>query len=141
MNKTYVFFADGFEEIEAIGTVDILRRAGMDVTTVSVKDTHEVTGAHNVTIKADALLQDVTLDNAEWLILPGGMPGAENLHNCQPLQELLKAQNANGSLRWMESRGMLVRKRFGTFCWADTRTEHKVNINTNNSFLILVLLI
>ena len=65
MNKTYVFFADGFEEIEAIGTVDILRRAGMDVTTVSVKDTHEVTGAHNVTIKADALLQDVTLDNAE----------------------------------------------------------------------------
>ena len=94
MNKTYVFFADGFEEIEAIGTVDILRRAGMDVTTVSVKDTHEVTGAHNVTIKADALLQDVTLDNAEWLILPGGMPGAENLNNCQPLQELLKAQNA-----------------------------------------------
>ena len=48
---------------------------------------------------------------------------------------------ADRKVRWMESRGMLVRKRFGTFCWADTRTEHKVNINTNNSFLILVLLI
>lgn len=94
MNKTYVFFADGFEEIEAIGTVDILRRSGMNVVTVSVKDTHEVTGAHNVTIKTDILLPEVTLDNAEWLILPGGMPGAENLHNCKPLQELLKAQNA-----------------------------------------------
>lgn len=94
MNKTYVFFADGFEEIEAIGTVDILRRSGMNVVTVSVKDTHEVTGAHNVTIKTDILLPEVTLDNAEWLVLPGGMPGAENLHNCKPLQELLKAQNA-----------------------------------------------
>lgn len=94
MNKTYVFFADGFEEIEAIGTVDILRRSGMNVVTVSVKDTHEVTGAHNVTIKTDILLPEVTLDNAEWLVLPGGMPGAENLHNCQPLQELLKTQNA-----------------------------------------------
>ena len=94
MNKTYVFFADGFEEIEAIGTVDILRRSGMNVVTVSVKDTHEVTGAHNVTIKTDILLLEVTLDNAEWLVLPGGMPGAENLHNCKPLQELLKAQNA-----------------------------------------------
>ncbi len=94
MNKTYVFFADGFEEIEAIGTVDILRRSGMNVVTVSVKDTHEVTGAHNVTIKTDILLPEVTLDNVEWLVLPGGMPGAENLHNCKPLQELLKAQNA-----------------------------------------------
>lgn len=94
MNKTYVFFADGFEEIEAIGTVDILRRSGMNVVTVSVKDTHEVTGAHNVTIKTDILLPEVTLDNVEWLVLPGGMPGAENLHNCKPLQGLLKAQNA-----------------------------------------------
>ena len=64
MKRAYVFFADGFEEMEAIGTVDILRRAGMNVTTVSIKKTEQVTGAHQVTVTADALISDIDTDDA-----------------------------------------------------------------------------
>lgn len=96
MKKTYVFFADGFEEIEAAGTVDILRRAGLDVVSVSVKETREVTGAHSVTVVADAVISDVDEADAEWLVLPGGMPGAQNLRGCAPLTAMLEAHNAKG---------------------------------------------
>lgn len=96
MKKTYVFFADGFEEIEAAGTVDILRRAGLDVVSVSVKETREVTGAHGVTVVADAVISDVDLAEAEWLVLPGGMPGAQNLRDCASLAAMLEAQSAKG---------------------------------------------
>lgn len=96
MKQSYVFLADGFEEMEAIGTVDILRRAGMKVLTVSVKDAKEVTGAHDVPVIADALLRDVVIDNAGWLVFPGGMPGAQNLYECEALQELLKSHVEKG---------------------------------------------
>lgn len=99
MKSSYVFFADGFEEMEAIGAVDILRRSGMDVVSVSVKKTAEVTGAHGVTVKADTVIQDIDVENAEWLILPGGMPGAQNLHDCPELQSMLHIQNGkNGKI-------------------------------------------
>lgn len=96
MKRAYVFFADGFEEMEAIGTVDILRRAGMDVVSVSVKNTPEVVGAHQVKVIADTVISQVDAGDAEWLILPGGMPGAQNLHGCQELQALLNIQNGKG---------------------------------------------
>lgn len=89
MNTSYVFFADGFEEIEALSTVDVLRRAGMNVVTVSVHDDTLVTGAHGVPVEADALFEDLDFADAQWLILPGGMPGATNLRNCEPLCDLL----------------------------------------------------
>ncbi len=91
----YVFFADGFEEIEALTVVDVLRRAGMPVTTVSVMDTDEVTGAHEVTVRTDAMLCDIDCGDG-WLILPGGMPGASNLHDCEPLADMLKDHMAKG---------------------------------------------
>lgn len=92
----YVFFADGFEEIEALTTVDVLRRAGMDVCTVSINDGLVVTGAHNVTINADVHLDNVALADAQWLILPGGMPGATNLRQCGPLCDMLKRHHSAG---------------------------------------------
>ena len=55
MNTSYIFLANGFEEIEALTVVDVMRRAGMDVKTVSITDAHNVTGAHGVTVKADVL--------------------------------------------------------------------------------------
>lgn len=75
----YVFLADGFEEIEALAPVDFLRRAGIDVVTVGV--TGDVcTGAHGIQVKADASLSNITLDDSlQGVILPGGMPGADNL--------------------------------------------------------------
>lgn len=96
MSKSYVFFADGFEEIEALTAVDVLRRAGMSVVTVSINSTLEVTGAHDVTVKADTKVSDVDLHDAQWLVLPGGMPGATNLANCEAVCRALKAQNDKG---------------------------------------------
>ena len=75
MQKSYIFLADGFEEIEALAPLDILRRAGMPVITVSISDSLTVTGAHGARVEADALFTDNDMSAAEWLILPGGMPG------------------------------------------------------------------
>ena len=75
MSKVYVYFADGFEEIEALTVVDILRRAELPLVTLSINDKAVVTGAHGIPVVADALAQDISFDDVEWLILPGGMPG------------------------------------------------------------------
>ncbi len=94
MKTSYLFLANGFEEVEAIATVDVLRRSGMTVHTVSINPTVEVTGAHGVVVKADMLIGDVTLtDDTDWLICPGGMPGATNLADCQPLVDMLCEHN------------------------------------------------
>jgi protein deglycase len=88
MNKTVaVHLADGFEEIEAVSIIDVLRRAGIDTQVVSVTGNDEVTGSHNITIKADILLEDIDYDNVEMIILPGGMPGAKNLKKHEKLGE------------------------------------------------------
>lgn len=76
---SYIFLAPGFEEVEAMTTVDALRRAHMNVVTVAVADTRAVTGATGITVLADSLVTEVDVDDAEWLIVPGGQPGAENL--------------------------------------------------------------
>lgn len=96
MQKSYIFLADGFEEIEALAPLDILRRAGMPVATVSINSTLEVTGAHGARVTADTLFGDEDMTAADWLILPGGMPGATNLAAFKPLTDLLKAQAARG---------------------------------------------
>lgn len=98
MRESYLFLADGFEEIEALTPVDVMRRAGMNIKTVSITNSLQVRGAHGVTINADLIYDNTLFDNPEWLILPGGMPGAQNLHDFAPLYGLLKKQveAANG---------------------------------------------
>lgn len=90
MKKAFVFLATGFEETEAIGTVDILRRGGVDARTVSITENKEVKGAHNIVVKADHILGEADLANADALILPGGMPGANNLNASQPLKQAIE---------------------------------------------------
>jgi 4-methyl-5(b-hydroxyethyl)-thiazole monophosphate biosynthesis len=92
MKKVFLFLADGFEEIEAVAPIDILRRAEIDITTVSVMKTKEVTGTNNVTITADELFDEVDFSGNDMLILPGGMPGTTNLDNHAGLKELIKKQ-------------------------------------------------
>ena len=76
----YVFLADGFEELEALATVDILRRAELEVKTVGVGvGGRTVTSSHGVTVIADIEEKDVTTDDMELVVLPGGMPGTLNL--------------------------------------------------------------
>ena len=96
MKKNYVFLADGFEEVEALTSVDVMRRAGMDVVTVSINEGLEVTGAHGVTVLADSLFEDQDYSDAEWLVLPGGVPGAPNLAAHEDLCTLLKAHDEQG---------------------------------------------
>lgn len=88
--------ADGFEEIEALAVVDMLRRAAMPVSMVSITDEFDVQGAHGVTIIADEVISEADFTDAEWLILPGGMPGSANLASCAPLVAMLKAHNEAG---------------------------------------------
>ena len=92
----YVFLADGFEEVEALATVDVLRRCGIEVQTVSISYSEEVTGAHGIIVKADKVLDYSMLQDADFLILPGGLPGATNLRDCEALQEVLKQHAAKG---------------------------------------------
>ncbi|MCH5225904.1 MAG: DJ-1/PfpI family protein [Muribaculaceae bacterium] len=92
MKDSYVFLAAGFEEIEALTVIDVLRRAGMEVHTVSITSALQVRGAHGVTVNADLLFDNTLFSDPEWLILPGGMPGASNLYEFGPLQGLLKSQ-------------------------------------------------
>ena len=90
MAKICVFTADGFEEIEGLTVVDLLRRAGAEVLMVSVKEGLTVKGAHNIELKADALFDEVCYEDADILVLPGGMPGTLNLRNYEKLCGLLK---------------------------------------------------
>ncbi|MBQ9375953.1 MAG: DJ-1/PfpI family protein [Ruminococcus sp.] len=85
----YVFLADGFEEMEALCPVDVLRRAGIDVKTVGV-GSEIVNGTHNIPVKADITLDEVKLDDSlEMIVFPGGMPGADNLEKCDEVQAAL----------------------------------------------------
>ena len=96
MKKVSIFLAEGFEEVEALTPVDLLRRAGAEVTLVSIGDKKEVAGSHGIIITADRLFVDTDFADADLLILPGGMPGTLNLKACDPLLELLKEHNARG---------------------------------------------
>lgn len=93
MKESFIFLADGFEEIEALTVIDVLRRADMPVKTVSVSSSEYVTGAHGVIVKADAIFDKELLSDPEWLILPGGMPGATNLYEHEQLREILVRHN------------------------------------------------
>lgn len=87
MSKVCVFFADGYEEIEALTVVDLLRRAGIETDMVSVTDNKTVTGSHQVSVVMDKLLEEVRFDETDMIVLPGGMPGTKNLEACTLLME------------------------------------------------------
>lgn len=77
--KICVFLADGFEEIEGLTVVDLLRRAGVEVTTVSIMGELTIHGAHGIDVQADKLFEEVDYDEMDMAVLPGGMPGTLNL--------------------------------------------------------------
>lgn len=91
-----VFLANGFEEVEAITPVDIMRRAGLDVRTVSIYDSPMVTGAHKVPIQADMVFCQVDFSQVDLIVLPGGLPGSTNLDACEPLCQAIKKHTEGG---------------------------------------------
>lgn len=92
----YLFFATGTEEIEALATVDILRRAAIDVQIVSITGDLTVTGAHGIKVECDTLIEDIDVTQARLLVLPGGMPGAINLANHPLVNEAVLEHTAAG---------------------------------------------
>lgn len=89
MKKALIFLAEGFEEMEAVTPLDLLRRAGIDAKFVSLAGTLSVTGAHKITYLADMLFDERAAEEADMLILPGGMPGAQYLQDNEALGRLL----------------------------------------------------
>ena len=90
MSKVYVFLAEGFEEIEGLTVVDLLRRANIETEMVSIMETTEVKGSHGIQVSADSVFADHDYADAAMLVLPGGMPGTLKLGNHEGLCELLK---------------------------------------------------
>ncbi len=94
----YVMLTDGFEEIEALTPVDVLRRANIEVFTVSISDNKTVTGSHQIPVIADMRMEEADLLNAEMVILPGG-PGTQNLYNSSALEKAISARVEQN--KWM----------------------------------------
>ncbi len=90
MKKAFLHFAEGFEEIEALTIVDVLRRANILTEMVSVTGNLQVTGAHGIKVVTDIVFEDVNYNEAAIVILPGGMPGSKNLKDHKGLGEILK---------------------------------------------------
>jgi 4-methyl-5(b-hydroxyethyl)-thiazole monophosphate biosynthesis len=97
-DMVYVMLADGFEEIEALTPVDVLRRADIEVFTVSISNSTTVTGSHQIPVIADMLIDKADLVNAEMVILPGGL-GTQKLYNHEPLEKAI-AQRVEQK-KWM----------------------------------------
>ena len=96
MAKVYQFMANGFEDIEALIPVDVLRRGGVDIKTVSITGSPMVESAHGVKMMADLTFEEADLSDADLLMLPGGMPGASNLNAHEGVKAALLKQNAKG---------------------------------------------
>ena len=94
--NVYIFLADGFEDIEGLTVVDLMRRAGIRITTVSIKDTGEVTTSHKITLLTDTTFTETDFSDADMLVLPGGMPGTKYLGAYKPLTDLLEDFYNNG---------------------------------------------
>jgi len=97
MAKVYEFLANGFEEVEALAPVDILRRGGVEVKMVSITGSNLVESSHGVVVKADLLFENITdFSDADLLMLPGGMPGSKNLNEHEGVRNALKEQFEKG---------------------------------------------
>ena len=101
MKGVYIFLADGFEDVEALATNDVLRRGGVDTTLVALTDDPFVESSHGVTVGVNALLPEFEADHAgttaeDVMIFPGGMPGSKGLASCTPLIKLVREHYAAG---------------------------------------------
>jgi 4-methyl-5(b-hydroxyethyl)-thiazole monophosphate biosynthesis len=105
MSRACVLLAPGFEEIEAVTIIDVLRRAGIETSVLGVGGKGPVRGSHDITVDADRSLADAESDSWDIVILPGGLPGATNLRDDPRVLALLRRQHESG-------------KRLGAICAA-----------------------
>lgn len=98
MKKAAIFFGTGYEEIEALTVVDLLRRAGIEAVCVSIDNERYVTGSHKICVEMDAGMDEIDFDSFDILVCPGGMPGTKNLEACETLTNQLRAFYDAGKL-------------------------------------------
>ncbi len=96
MSRLAIFFAEGYEEIEALTVVDICRRCGLEIDMISVTGEREVKSSHGVTVRTDKTFEEADLEAFDMLILPGGMPGTKNLEAHAGLMAQVDAFYASG---------------------------------------------
>ena len=96
MSKVYVFMADGTEEVEALTVIDLLRRAKVDVVTVSIMEKKQVMTSHKIGVEADELYGESDYMDGDMIVLPGGMPGTTHLKNHEALRKVLFAYKDAG---------------------------------------------
>lgn len=96
----YIYLAEGFEEVEALTVVDVMRRAGIDAKTVSITGSHHVKGTHDIVVEADILYEETDHAKCEMIVLPGGLPGADYLNEHEGLAKHIKcfAEDASKKL-------------------------------------------
>jgi 4-methyl-5(b-hydroxyethyl)-thiazole monophosphate biosynthesis len=115
----YIFLAEGFEECEALAPIDILRRANIDIKTVGI-GSKTVKGSHNIPIVCDLEETELTHQNLEGIILPGGMPGTLNLENNETVQKFIDIANEKGLI-------------IGAICAAPSILGHKGILKNKNA--------
>jgi 4-methyl-5(b-hydroxyethyl)-thiazole monophosphate biosynthesis len=133
-----VLLADGFEELEAVAAIDVLRRAGLDVHVVAVADGPMMRGAHDIQVKADARLAEVSGRTFDAVVLPGGMPGSATLAASPVVRELLRRTHTAGGVvaavcaapLALHAAGLLVGKRFT--CYPSVAAKITDGIHTGN---------
>ena len=98
MKQVCVFLADGFEEVEALTAVDLLRRARVYVDTVSITDDYKVHGAHGINVQTEDLFDEVDFNEFDMIVLPGGMPGTTNLMEHPGVRKIVTAFAKEGKM-------------------------------------------
>ena len=98
MSKIGIFLANGCEEIEALTVVDVARRAGIEVVMISISDTLEIQGAHNIVFQAEVTAKEADFDSLDGIVLPGGMPGTIHLGESACVQEVIRKFAEEGKL-------------------------------------------
>lgn len=98
MSKIGIFLSDGCEEVEALCTVDVMRRAKIDIVLISVTGNKEITGSRNIRFMAEELFEDVDFGGLDGVVLPGGMPGTKNLQAHEGVNRIIKKYAAEQKL-------------------------------------------
>ncbi len=98
MKKAVMLFAEGYEEVEALMTADILIRGGVELKLVSITESMQVTGSHGITVSMDSTLEQISLEEQDAIILPGGMPGTKKLGDSERVTKALNHMNEEGKI-------------------------------------------